>query len=49
MNVEECPDPVASAVQVVQPHLPQVLPGKAVQAVTLDLGGEDGRRQPDNT
>jgi hypothetical protein len=36
-------------VQVVQPHIPQVLPGKAVQAVTLDLGGEDSRRQPYHT
>jgi len=49
VNVEECPDPMAGAVQVVQPHVPQVLPGKAVQAVPLNLGGEDGRRQTDHT
>ena len=42
MNVEEGADPVAGTVEVVQTHLPQVLPGKAVQAVPLDLGGEDG-------
>ena len=49
MDIEECPHPMSSAMEVVKTHLPERGSCHGLQTVAIDLGGEDSRAQPDYT